>query len=235
MADKVDKKDFKKDDKKTSGVKTGEEIFVVFFILFLVGVLITRAVALFSPNKTGSGVSNSQFELLTGGPNGWYANFLHFINVTVSVYVTVATIFSMVLFLAILYISWLTYQLHVEEVKKSKLIAVPEDLPSIQSQKWHQVLAHVNSQNPAEWRLSVLEADVLLDEMVQSLGFHGETLGERLKNTPKADFKTIDIAWEAHKIRNAIAHEGSDFLLSQHESKRIIGLYEIVFKEFSYV
>ena len=71
--------------------------------------------------------------------------------------------------------------------------------------------------------------------MMQWRGFHGDTLGERLKNTSKADFKTIDVAWEAHKIRNAIAHEGSDFLLSQRESKRIIGLYETVFKEFSYV
>jgi hypothetical protein len=105
----------------------------------------------------------------------------------------------------------------------------------MQSQKWQKIMNHANSQNPAEWRLSILEADVLLDEMMQLLGFMGETLGERLKNTSKADFKTIDTAWEAHKIRNAIAHEGSDFLLSQRESKRIIGLYEVVFKEFSYV
>ena len=52
---------------------------------------------------------------------------------------------------------------------------------------------------------------------------------------PKGDFKTIDAAWEAHKIRNAIAHEGSDFLLSQRESKRVIELYGLVFKKFKYV
>jgi hypothetical protein len=51
----------------------------------------------------------------------------------------------------------------------------------------------------------------------------------------KGDFKTLDAAWEAHKIRNAIAHEGSDFVLSQRESKRVIGLYEMVFNEFNYV
>lgn len=194
-----------------------------------------RVVDTFTSANSTNGGWEKTLETLTGGDNGWFANLMHFVRVGVSTYVEVATIFSIITFLAILYVAWMTYKLHVEDVKKSKLVTVVESLPSIQSQKWRQVLAHVNSLNPAEWRLSILEADVLLDDMMQSLGFHGDTLGERLKNTPKGDFKTIDTAWEAHKIRNAIAHEGFDFLLSQRESKRIIGLYEIVFKEFSYV
>jgi hypothetical protein len=236
MADNKDfKKDDKKDSKKGSGEKTAEEVFILLFILFLVAMLVLRAVAFFSPSGSGTGITNSAFEKLTGGPNGWFANLIHYVNATVSVYVTIATIFSIVIFLAILYIAWLTYQLNVEDKKKNKFSVTTEELPSMQSQKWRQVLSHVNSQNPAEWRLSVLEADVILDDMMESLGFHGETLGDRLKNTPKGDFKTIDLAWEAHKIRNAIAHEGSDFLLSQRESKRVISLYETVFKEFSYI
>lgn len=236
MADKKDdKKGGKKDDKKVPSGKTAEEVFIIIFLAILAIVGLMRLVGYFSPTNTGNGVTGTPFEMLTGGPNGWFANLIHFVNVAVTVYVTVATLFSIVTFLAILYIAWLTYQLSIEDKKKDKLVAVVKDLPSIESQKWHQVLTHVNSQNPAEWRLSILEADVILDDMTQSLGFHGDTLGERLKNTPKGDFKTIDAAWEAHKIRNAIAHEGSDFLLSQRESKRVIGLYEMVFKEFSYV
>jgi hypothetical protein len=225
----------KKDDKKESSGKTAEEVFILLFILFLLSMLVMRAVAFFSPNSNGNGITNSAFERLTGGPNGWFANLIHYVNVTVSAYVTIATIFSIVTFLVILYIAWLSYQLNVEDKKKNKLAVAVEDLPSMQSQKWRQVLSHVNSQNPAEWRLSILEADVILDDMMKSLGFHGETIGDMLKNTPKGDFKTIDLAWEAHKIRNAIAHEGSDFLLSQRESRRVVGLYETVFKEFSYI
>lgn len=234
MADKKgEKKGDKKEDKPTG--KTGEEIFVIALALFLGAMLLLRAISFFSPTDSGTGVSNSPFEMFTGGPNGWYANFLHFLNAAVSTYVTVATIFSIIVFLAILYVSWSMYQLSVQEKRKDKIVAVADVAPSVQSQKWQKVLVHANSQNPAEWRLSILEADVMLDEMVESLGFHGETLGERLKNTSKADFKTIDIAWEVHKIRNAIAHEGPDFLLSQRESKRVIGLYEVVFEEFYYI
>ena len=230
----ADKKDDKKGDKKPAG-NTAEEVAIAIFIALLVLAFLAQTVSYFQPNSTGNGVSNSYFEMITGGPNGWFANTLHFITVAITAYVTAATIFSMIIFLAILYVAWLTYQLGVEEKKKNLMSPVAAELPSMQSQKWHTVLAHVNSQNPAEWRLSILEADVMLDDMMQSLGFHGETLGDRLKNTSKADFKTIDAAWEAHKIRNAIAHEGSDFLLSQRESKRVIELYSTVFKEFAYV
>ena len=112
---------------------------------------------------------------------------------------------------------------------------VAKEIPSEHSQKWQRVLAHANSLNAAEWRLSILEADVMLDDLLQKLGYHGESLGEKLKNVEKADFKTIDSAWEAHKIRNMIAHEGTDFPIAQHEVKRIIGLYGQVFQEFSFV
>ena len=222
-----------KEDKKTG--QTAEEFFLIIFVVILAVAALMRAIAFFSPNGNGQSASSPYLESLTGGPNGWYNNTLHFISVGVSAYVTIATIFSIVTFLAILYVAWLTHQLKVEEKKKSKQAPAIEKSESMETQKWQKVMAHANSQNPAEWRLSILEADVMLDELVQSKGFHGETLGERLKNTSKADFKTLDAAWEANKIRNAIAHEGSDFLLSQRESKRVIGLYETVFKEFAYI
>ena len=57
-------------------------------------------------------------------------------------------------------------------------------------------------------------------------------MGEKLKAVEKSDFTTIESAWEAHKARNMIAHEGSDFLINQREIHRIISLYEAVFKEF---
>ena len=46
-----------------------------------------------------------------------------------------------------------------------------------------------------------------------------------------ASFKTIELAWDAHKMRNRIAHEGSDFVLTEREAKRVFVLYESVFRE----
>ena len=67
------------------------------------------------------------------------------------------------------------------------------------------------------------------------MGYRGESIGEQLKGVEKSDFTTIDDAWEAHKVRNLIAHEGANFLLSDREAKRVIGLYKNVFQEFHFI
>jgi len=107
--------------------------------------------------------------------------------------------------------------------------------PSAKNPKWDRVLAHSNSINPSDWKLAIIEADTMLDELLKTVGYHGESLGERLKAVEKSDFLTIDYAWEAHKIRNQIAHQGADFDLTSRETKRVVTLYEAVFKEFQII
>lgn len=101
--------------------------------------------------------------------------------------------------------------------------------------KWEKVLEHIGSQNAGDWRLAILEADILLDELLDALRYRGESIGDKLKKIEASDFSTLDLAWEAHKIRNQVAHEGSEFLLSEREAKRVISLYEEVFKEFRFI
>ena len=96
-------------------------------------------------------------------------------------------------------------------------------------------MEHLNSPNPGDWRLCILEADIMLSEMLNKLNYKGDTIGDKLKTAAKGDFQTLDFAWEAHKIRNAIAHEGADFSLPQLEAKRVINLYKAVFEEFYYI
>ena len=103
------------------------------------------------------------------------------------------------------------------------------------SKKLTSVMSHVDSPNASDWRQAIIEADIILGDILNKAGYNGEGIGEQLKGATKADFKTLDQAWEAHKIRNQVAHEGSDFAMSQHEAKRVINLYRQVFEEFFYI
>ncbi|MDQ3018386.1 MAG: hypothetical protein M3Q64_00765 [bacterium] len=150
-------------------------------------------------------------------------------------YITLATFLSFFFLVGTVYalirwrmisISWYEQLYPTEDAEKAETIKNP---------KWERVLGHINSDNPSDWRLSILEADIVLDELLDSLGYIGDTIGDKLKKATKGDFQTLDAAWEAHKIRNAIAHEGSDFQLTQREAQRIIGLYRTVFEEFDYI
>lgn len=110
-----------------------------------------------------------------------------------------------------------------------------EGTQSPSQKRWERIVAHANSVEESNWRLAILEADVLLDEMVTHMGYHGDSLGEKLKGVEKSDFVSLDMAWEAHAVRNKIAHEGAAFALTEREAKRVIGLYENVFSEFHYL
>ena len=101
--------------------------------------------------------------------------------------------------------------------------------------KWNLVQEHINSMDPNKWKLAILEADIILADLLEGLGLPGDNIGDKLKAVDKSDFRTIEEAWEGHKIRNAIAHQGSDFLLNDREAKRVIGLYERVFQEFEII
>ncbi len=103
------------------------------------------------------------------------------------------------------------------------------------NEKWQKVLEHMNSSNSSDWKLAILECDIMLSDLLEKMGYLQESIGEKLKAIEPSDFTNIELAWEAHKIRNAIAHEGSDYLINEREAKRVVGLYEAVFREFELI
>ena len=101
--------------------------------------------------------------------------------------------------------------------------------------RWEKIEHHAISENANDRRLAVIEADTILDEQLRLHGFPGETLGERLLSPAAQNLKTINQAWEAHKIRNKIAHEGSAFIFSKPDARRTIEQYKAVFRELGFL
>lgn len=101
--------------------------------------------------------------------------------------------------------------------------------------RWVKVIDYLLSPNVNDWKLAVIEADSMLESLMGDLGFKGESLGEKLKMADRDKFRSLTAAWEAHTVRNRIAHEGISFDLSLHEAKRVIALYEQIFREFGYI
>ncbi len=123
---------------------------------------------------------------------------------------------------------------HMEKTQETEAGATAYDI-SPNAGRWERITGHLESEKESDWRLAVLEADIMLDEFVTHLGYQGDSLGEKLKRIEKSDFTTLDSAWEAHAVRNRIAHEGAAFALTEREAKRVIKLYEEVFREFKYI
>lgn len=108
------------------------------------------------------------------------------------------------------------------------VVPAPQTKEYADHPKFAVIQGYVSSQSEALWRIGIMEADNLLLEVLNEKGYQGDGVGEKLKS---ASFKTIDLAWDAHKVRNRIAHEGSDFQLTERETKRAFMLYESVFRD----
>lgn len=184
------------------------------------------------------------------GPDGWVAEddmavvkkeASPFVKAALWFYNIGAWLRYILWFLILILIGVIAYVLYdltqVRTNMRMKLNQVNDEsisIPLSTNKNWDRVLLHVESYNESEWRLAVIEADIMLAELLDTMNLVGDSIGEKLKGVEKSDFNTLDLAWEAHKIRNQIAHDPS-FVLSQREARRVVALYESVFKEFSFV
>ena len=226
---KPDKKDDKKPEKKSPDERLAEvtgELIVIALVLYL----LSRVFGLFG---LGGGASGSAaFSFKTFFDN---AGLTPLFDQIFSTYVFLISILSTLFIMGIIYC---VLKLHtLETTWKNMINPTPADAfaEKPKNPRWQRVVVHISSDNASDWRLAILECDIILDELLDKLGYFGGTIGDKLKNATTAEFRTLNNAWEAHKIRNAIAHEGQDFTLTQREARRIVSLYETVFREFDFI
>lgn len=88
-----------------------------------------------------------------------------------------------------------------------------------------QVIESQYQGSPGELQSAILAADRLLDHVLKKVSF-GSTMGERLKNAQNrfSSYESYQNAWEAHKVRNHLAHE-MDHRIDERELRAAIGQY----------
>ncbi|OIP78527.1 MAG: hypothetical protein AUK16_00015 [Parcubacteria group bacterium CG2_30_44_11] len=101
--------------------------------------------------------------------------------------------------------------------------------------RWAEVLRHVASAQPNDWKLAIIEADIMLGDFLKERGYAGQSIGDQLKSIPPMQMSSLQDAWDAHRIRNRIAHEGSDFVLTHSLSQEAIVKYERALRELGLV
>ncbi len=120
---------------------------------------------------------------------------------------------------------------NLKKLEKDRMYIKDEAPSAPKNSTWERVLTNLAGPGENDWKLAVIEAEIMLNDLLTDLGMPGDSVGDQLKAVDRADFKTIDNAWDAHRVRNSVAH-GDSFVLSNHEAKRVIELYRTVFEEF---
>ena len=140
----------------------------------------------------------------------------------------IASAFFGLLFLTLLFFF---KRFHKTKAKIAEKIAPPlaGPLPGT-NMKWAEVLSHIESPREGEWKFAIIEADKLVDDALRTRGFSGETMGERLMAVDPTQLISLEGLWQAHKVRNRLAHD-LNYFLRHAEARQAINFYESTLRE----
>ncbi len=99
---------------------------------------------------------------------------------------------------------------------------------------WDDIEAHFFAGDDNDLKVAILEADKLLEEALRAMGVPGAQLGDRLKKVKIARLPNVEDVWQAHKIRNRIAHE-TDFVLKRDLAEKALTIYEEALAHLGYL
>lgn len=168
----------------------------------------------------------------------FWGSVIDFLSSAWFVYAIIAYIFSIILLVLYVYASInknLYLGLQTQKLRDQEKLYDELYRGAAKDTRLEGVLKHIDSENPNDWKLAIIEADIILDKLLKDKGFAGSSLGERLKSISPTQLGTLNDAWEAHKIRNRIAHDGVDFVLTKRIASETIAKYRLVFNEFDVV
>ena len=123
------------------------------------------------------------------------------------------------------------YQIRRAEEHLYEDIEFEEADRQVDRSRWQHVVSLVESPHEKDWRQAVIEADIMLDEILTEQHYEGNTVADKLAKVDPVRFKTLNEACEAHNVRNQMA-AAPEVSLRDEVAYRAIKHYEAVFREF---
>jgi len=90
---------------------------------------------------------------------------------------------------------------------------------------WKKVLARLETGLESEYKLAIMEADSLLEDSLQRMGYRGENLEEKMNLLTPVIIPNLEEVKEVHRIRDSIVQD-PDYKLSLDDAKKLIDIYE---------
>ena len=173
------------------------------------------------------------YELITS-PGGVSLELAGLMSLATTIWLLVtgvATIVSIGLLAVFIHSTIRFHETRRSEVEKFATVHAAHAEEERDHSRWAHVVTLISSPHESDWRQAIIEADIMLDDLLSQLGYPGDSVGEKLKAVDPNRFHTLQNAWDAHKVRNEIAHSGSAYELEEHMAHRTIKLYESVMRE----
>lgn len=90
---------------------------------------------------------------------------------------------------------------------------------------WEKIIKRLDSDLESEYKLTIIDADNLLNSCLQNLGYGGATLEDKLAKINAVILPNVAAVKETRVIRNKIVHD-PDFKISKDDAKKVLAVYE---------
>lgn len=103
---------------------------------------------------------------------------------------------------------------------------IPTATKNKMRKRWDKVRMLLESNNVSQYKLAIIEADAIADEILSGIGYTGENMTEKLDKIGKNDLDDhLEALKGVHQIRNKIVHE-ADFEVDYRMAQTVVGVYE---------
>ncbi len=177
---------------------------------------------------TATSTSQTLQQLQSQAVQGAHAvgqNFLaiYFSNITglevLSVFITLGLLAAIIYFA--IETGW-----YASRVDRFKHIVLRSDMSREHAHEaWQRIEEHFFKGSENDLKVAIMDADKLLNEALREAGITGSHLGDRLKKAHPGQIPNLQELWQAHKLRNQIAHE-PNFKLKRDLAEKALSIYQ---------
>jgi hypothetical protein len=114
-----------------------------------------------------------------------------------------------------------------ENIKGTKR---PVGNPAKYIKRWETILSRLSTNNPSQYKVAILEADIFAEEILDALGYHGANMKERLDNMSSYAIETKGDLVTGHAIRNRVIQE-AHFEPTREEAEEALRYFSNFFRE----
>jgi hypothetical protein len=97
------------------------------------------------------------------------------------------------------------------------------------AKKWEKVRKRLSRPWETEAKLAIIEADGLLNEVLEKMAYPGERLGQKLRQINDSLLPNVEKLRQVHQLRNDIVHD-PDYRLPRERAEEALDIYEQAFK-----
>ena len=99
---------------------------------------------------------------------------------------------------------------------------------------WDKIEERIKTNSLAQYKVAILEADSLVDEILLKIGYQGDNMGERLENVDSKQIDEFDELKKAHQVRNKIIYD-KNFVVNKEKAEKTIRPYRDFLENFEII